>query len=403
MKQIYICVTPFFPSPGNWRGAYVLDQVKAIQRNSDYEVIVFKPTSLRNKTRCYEVDGIKVHLFPTLNTPSYMFNGLFNGYNGHSFVKAVYSSGIELNRVQYIHTHTGPFAIYGLALRKKAQHIKVFVQHHDLDPYTICNGKLAQWKPNALFRAKNCLRLFNDVDLHICISTPVKDNLLAFPKARKEEIYQRYLDALKPVCTLPSLCHKEVFILYNGVDTNLFRPIQKQKNSNLFKIGCIANYLKLKDHLTLVKAFKILIDKGYSNMRLSLVGSGEIRPTIEKFLKENDLFELVEWPTEVYHDKLPAYYHTLDVFVLPSYFEGFGCVFTEAYACGVPFIGVYNQGASECVSYEEHDKWLVEPRNPQQLADKIERYYMARDEQHLCQPHDINILINNFLQYIERW
>ena len=42
-KNIYLEVTPFFPSPSSWRGAYILDQVKAIQRNSDYEVLVFKP------------------------------------------------------------------------------------------------------------------------------------------------------------------------------------------------------------------------------------------------------------------------------------------------------------------------------------------------------------------------
>lgn len=42
-KRYYLCVTPFFPSPGNWRGAYVFDQVKAIERQSDYRVLVFVP------------------------------------------------------------------------------------------------------------------------------------------------------------------------------------------------------------------------------------------------------------------------------------------------------------------------------------------------------------------------
>lgn len=405
-KPIYICVTPFFPSPGNWRGAYVLDQVKAIQRNSDYEVVVMKPTSFRDKSKSYEVDGVKVYLFPTLQTPSYLFNGIFNGYNGRSFVKAVRAMGIDLSRVRFVHTHTGPFAVYGLALRKVAPHIKVFVQHHDLDPFTIRNGKWAHWKPNTIYRAKNSIRLFNEVDLHICISKPVKDNLLAFPKARKEEIYEPYLEALKPLANMPSIQPKDTYILYNGVDTRLFNAeslelkgeMGEQKN---FIIGCIGNLGRVKDQESVVRAFCSLHEKGYSDMRLILLGTGHVREKLLSILEEHHLSEFVEWPQEVSHDKLPELYRTFDIFVLPSIYEGFGCVYTEAYACGVPFIGCYDQGAAECIAPEERDKWLVEPRNSQQIEQRILRYYEARDKQSLCQPYDIDILISDFIKYLE--
>lgn len=403
-KPIYICVTPFFPSPGNWRGAYVQDQVKAIQRNSEYEVVVMKPSSLRDKTKSYEVDGIKVHLFPTLQTPSYLFNGIFNGYNGSSFVKAVKELGMDLSRVRFVHTHTGPFAVYGLALRKMAPHIKVFVQHHDLDPFTIRNGKWAHWKPNAVYRDKNSIRLFNEVDLHICISKPVKDNLLAFPKARDAEMDELYLNALKPVANQPSINPKDTYILYNGVDTTLFcrkDSSSGSKCSKLFRIGCIANFWDMKDHRSLVEAFNILIKKGYSDMRLSLLGSGPLKDEIKQYIFEQNLDDYVEWPCEINHEELPSYYQSLSLFVMPSYYEGFGCVYTEAYACGVPFVGCYDQGAAECIAPKEKDKWLVEPKSPQQIAERIERYYRERDEQHLCQPYDINILISNFIKHIE--
>lgn len=55
-KYYYLCVTPFFPSPGNWRGAYVLDQVKALQRNLDYDVRVFVGGGENDSD--YEIDGI---------------------------------------------------------------------------------------------------------------------------------------------------------------------------------------------------------------------------------------------------------------------------------------------------------------------------------------------------------
>ena len=76
----------------------------------------------------------------------------------------------------------------------------------------------------------------------------------------------------------------------------------------------------------------------------------------EEYIKEHGLELYVEWPNEVTHEKLPDYYRSLDLFVLPSVYEGFGCVYTEAYACGVPFIGVFDQGAAEVIAPEECDK-----------------------------------------------
>lgn len=397
-RPIYICVTPFFPSPTAWQGAYVLDQVKAIARNSNFEVVVFKPTTGRDRQKSYEVDGVTVHLFPTRQTPSYMFNGFFNDYNGRSFIKKVQELGIDLQRVKYVHTHTGPFAIYGLALRKIAPHIKVFVQHHDLDPFTVRNGKFAHWRPNARYRAKNSIHLFNEVDLHICISTPVRDNLLAFPHAREAEIYEPYLRALEPVADLPSITPRAVYILYNGVDTQLFHKPESPKNDGVFRIGCIANFQDLKDHRTLVEAFNILIQKGYTNMRLSLLGTGPTRPAIEQYIHDHGLTSYVEWPSEVQHEQLPAYYHTLDLFVLPSIFEGFGCVYTEAHACGVPFICCQDQGAAELIAPQDCDKWTVEPRNPILLAERMEEYYRKQSAQVLGQVYDINSLIKKFIQ-----
>lgn len=400
-RPIYICVTPFFPSPTAWQGAYVLDQVKAIARNSNFEVVVFKPTTGRDRQKSYEVDGVTVHLFPTRQTPSYMFNGFFNDYNGRSFIKKVQELGIDLQRVKYVHTHTGPFAIYGLALRKIAPHIKVFVQHHDLDPFTVRNGKFAHWRPNARYRAKNSIHLFNEVDLHICISTPVRDSLLAFPRPRKAEIYQPYLRALEPVADLPSIAPRAVYVLYNGVDTGLFHRPSTPKSDGVFRIGCIANFQELKEHRTLVEAFNILIRKGYTDMRLSLLGTGPTRPAIKQYISDHGLTPYVEWPSEVQHNQLPAYYHTLDLFVLPSIFEGFGCVYTEAHACGVPFICCEDQGSAELVAPDQRSQWQVSPRNPQQLADRMEENYKSREEQVLVKDSEIFKVIISYLEYIQ--
>lgn len=398
-KKYYICVTPFFPTLNSWRGAYVLDQVKAIMRSSDYEVTVFMGGTKKDSD--YEIDGIKVYRYKTRELPSNVLNGIFNGYNARSFVEKVLQVGINPQDVAFVHCHVSMRAACGIELKKLNPNIKVLLQHHDLDPFNLRSGKLLRNNRfNIRYRAKKAIELYNEVDLHICISEACRDSLLAFPNARVNEVFGDYLRIISNAKGLPQIKAKVTYVLYNGVDTKLF---YSDKNANQekigsFRIGCIANFQELKGHMTLIKAFEELHRKGYSDIVLSMLGTGETRKMCEDYLVKHNLMQYVEWPKEVTHDKLPEYYHSLDLFVLPSYFEGFGCVFTEAYACGVPFMGCVNQGYSEYV-YDK-DMWLIQPHDYIRLAELIETQYLKDNVQKLNKPLDIDILVNDYLDYL---
>ena len=404
-KTYYICVTPFFPSPGNWRGAYVLDQVKALQRNSDYDVLVFVGGGKNDSD--YVIDGITVYRYKTREMPSNILNGIFNRYNARSFVKRVLSLGINPEDIAFVHCHVSMRAACGLALKKLNPKIKVLLQHHDLDPFNLRSGVIGRNNRfNIRYRAKKAIALYNQVDLHICISNACRESLLQFPDARHSEAYDDYKRSLSLCKGLPSIHPKNTYVLYNGVDCWMFdkgkRTTKIKEENSIIKIGCIANFQELKDHITLIKAFEILHKSGLDNIRLSLLGSGETKNMCVSYLKEHGLYQFVEWPKEVTHDKLPDYYHSLDLFVLPSYFEGFGCVFTEAAACGVPFMGCVNQGYSEYIPEEEKNKWLIEPGNFVQLAKNIEAYMKYGYPQKLCKSYVIDELIQGYLIYIAK-
>lgn len=403
-KIYYICVTPFFPSPTQWRGSYVHDQVKAIARNSSYEVMVFVGGG--NENDDYVVDGVKVYRYKTREMPSNILNGIFNGYNARSFVKRVLSLGVNPEDIAFVHCHVSMRAACGLALKKLNPKIKVLLQHHDLDPFNLRSGVMGRNNRfNIRYRAKKTIALYNQVDLHICISNACRESLLHFPNTRQGEIYEDCKRSLALCKGLPSIHPKATYVLYNGVDCRMFnkgkRSIKIQEENSIIKIGCIANFQELKDHITLIKAFEILHKRGFDNIRLSLLGSGETKDMCVSYLKENGLYQFVEWPKEVTHDKLPDYYHSLDLFVLPSYFEGFGCVFTEAAACGVPFMGCVNQGYSEYISDDDKNKWLIEPKDYVQLAKNIMNYIQNRYQQKLCETCDIDSLIKNYLKHID--
>ena len=398
-RALYLTITPFFPSKGNWRGAYVYDQVKALM-GLGLDVAVFLPGG----NRFYEEEycGIRVVHFPMRETRSYLFNGIFNKSNRRLFLKALDFAKINPGDVAEVHCHTGPYGNYGLALKEIDTDIKVLVQHHDRDPYTVRNGKFAGWWPNLYYRARNSRRIFSKVDLHICISEGVKDNLHSFPYATQSEVYDSYLHRLRQAQRLgiggiessqPSI------VLYNGVDTSIFYP--KRKNHDIFTIGCIANFEVLKDHITLLKAVKYVVDSGLK-LKLILIGSGPTEQECRKFIENNGLSLVVEFRHEVRHEQLCDFYNSLDLFVMPSFFEGFGCVFTEAAACGVPFVCCRNQGASEYIPDDELDLWAIKPHDYISLAEIIRRQITAPLQQHYRYSLDINVLVREFVNELQK-
>ena len=79
------------------------------------------------------------------------------------------------------------------------------------------------------------------------------------------------------------------------------------------------------------------------------------------------------------YEDLKALYSACDIFVLPSFEEGFGIVLTEALASGKPLIGTKVGG----IPMQRRDGWngfLVEPGNEKQLAEKI-KYLMDHPEE----------------------
>jgi glycosyltransferase involved in cell wall biosynthesis len=82
--------------------------------------------------------------------------------------------------------------------------------------------------------------------------------------------------------------------------------------------------------------------------RLLIVGDGPLRPSLERQARRLGVEHAVAF---VGHqvDVVPAY-SAMDVFVLPSRYEGFGIVFLEAMAIGVPVVGTRVVGSEDAVA-----------------------------------------------------
>lgn len=398
-KRVYIVATPFFPTPDSYRGCFVYDAVQAIERDGRYHVEVFVPKRLGDKRQGYDVDGQHVHLFPMVQMPSYFFNGLTNGLNGRLFTKAVIQAGINPSYVAVCHAHTSVFGALALALKQLNPDIKTLLQHHDLDPYTIRNGRLAEWKPNLWFRALAAKRVLGKIDTHVCISRAVEYNLREFPELNQDISFESYDSKLRKLKGLSKACIKDVRILYNGVNTSVFNSQSRDRNET-FRIGCIANFQELKEHRTLLSALNLLYNRGV-DFEAELIGTGPELKSSQEYVTKLGIADKINFTTEVPHDSLAGFYRSLDLFVLPSVFEGFGCVYTEAWSCGTPFIACQGQGIADYIYPEDAHLWLARPHDAKDLANKIEYYMINRPQQRLCHPVDIDVLTKDFLNKLQ--
>lgn len=78
------------------------------------------------------------------------------------------------------------------------------------------------------------------------------------------------------------------------------------------------------------------------NVEWTIIGDGP-----DKFTKQEIEKSQVNWIKSV--PNVEPYYQKADIFVLPSYGEGFGMVFAEAAAHGVPFVCTMNPGPVEVI------------------------------------------------------
>ena len=379
MAKVYLVVTPFFPEPGSFRGPYVLDQVKAIQRVSDYRVVVIKPYPFWKRQDDYEIDGIQVYRCPSWTLPSNIWpNRISDLLSSCSLNKELRRIGVDLKDVAVCHTHVASLGFYALAMKKTNPNCISIVQHHGFDVFGITDGILADKK----WHEKHCIsysrRICNQMDLNIGVSRKTLDYVKSYPGVNL----------------------KSEYVLYNGVDTSKFYPPTVKVQNECFTIGCIANFWPLKDQMTLIRAVELLVERGIDNILVRFIGTGDTRRGCEDYVNDKNLNKYFRFENEVMHDELLSFYQSLDLFVLPSYWEAFGCVYTEAYACGVPFIGVKGQGISEIISEEDVDKWLIEKGDYVSLSKLIESQYSYPIMQVLSMSYRIDGLLNEYLNFI---
>ncbi|HVD61326.1 MAG TPA: glycosyltransferase family 4 protein [Gemmatimonadaceae bacterium] len=108
----------------------------------------------------------------------------------------------------------------------------------------------------------------------------------------------------------------------------------------------------------------------YPQLVYMIVGDGSDRSRLEKKSRDLGIDRSVVFTGYVEESEKLDYYRAADLFLMPSRLEGFGYVFLEALATGLPVIASKLDGSREAV---RDGAWgiLVDPSNPEELASAI--------------------------------
>jgi glycosyltransferase involved in cell wall biosynthesis len=167
-----------------------------------------------------------------------------------------------------------------------------------------------------------------------------------------------------------------VEVLYPGVeerfrplDEESLVPVQARYSLDFPFILTVGTLEPRKNHVGLLHAYSLL--KGRCPHRLVIAGGkGWLYEDIFQEVERLGLEEMVFFLGYVPEEDLPALYNLADLFVFPSFYEGFGLPPLEAMACGTPVVVSDLSSLPEVVG---DGALLIPPQEIEALAEAMEK------------------------------
>lgn len=167
---------------------------------------------------------------------------------------------------------------------------------------------------------------------------------------------------------IEEISNSKVFVIPNGIDLKFIESIKAFKTFERPSVFYLGNLIELKGVDTLIRAISI-VKKEVEDVKLFIAGRGKSEPNLRKLVREMDLDQSVEFLGFLGEEKF-SYMKSIDVFVLPSYWESFPLVLLEAMACGKPVIAT-NVSGNPFAIRNGVNGFLFNPGDINKLADKL--------------------------------
>ena len=182
--------------------------------------------------------------------------------------------------------------------------------------------------------------------------------------------------ALKDTLIEMGVADERVTVLRNGVDLDLFRPIDRAAASSALglsrrTLASVGLLIDRKGHHHIIRALKDLPDND-----LLIAGDGPDRRALERLVVEEGVADRVRFLGSVDQNRLREIYNAVDALVLASSREGWANVLLESMACGTPVVASAVWGTPEVVARPEAGV-LMPSLDPQGVAEGVRRLFAA--------------------------
>ena len=251
--------------------------------------------------------------------------------------------------IDVIHAHSALPCGQAAALLSRHLNIPFVVTLHGLDVFNTCflGGIAARWRRTV------SMNVYRAAQTVICISGMVQ-------RVLQDGMQQDVRNT----------------VVYNGTDTDFFSPkVEESPQLAGPEILMVGNLLVGKGHELVLRAIGKLATS-FPRLKCRIIGDGPDRARFEALAAELGIQRRVQFDGRKSRADVADAMRTCSVFVLPSRFEGLGCVYLEAMACGKPVIACRGQGIEEII---EHGKngWLISDwtnsdwSNPTEVLDEL--------------------------------
>jgi glycosyltransferase involved in cell wall biosynthesis len=177
----------------------------------------------------------------------------------------------------------------------------------------------------------------------------------------------------------------EVVVTGNGVDIDVFKPLQKKSSRNKKYILYVGHIDREKGLFDLLECAKDVCNV-LKDVTFLIAGSGRDLNSLKRKTKKLGLTQRVKFLGQIEKKEVVNLYQDVDLFVFPSYHEGLPTALLEAMSCGLPVIATDVRGNREIIS-DKKNGIIVPPRNPKKLAETI---IMLMDDAKLRKTISIN-------------
>ncbi|MGZ7134700.1 MAG: glycosyltransferase family 4 protein [Methanobacterium sp.] len=331
-----ICILSDFFVPhynGGGERRYFEIAKRLVERGYSVDVICMKIEGVDNNEL---IEGINIHhIGPKIKDPPYR-----NAFNFIHFIISAYLWILKKN-YDLIDTQTFVPLLPGF-LGARIKRIPVIGTIHD-----VSSGEGDQWlihsKLSSFFE-KFLLRL------------PF-DQIITVSDATKNSLIQKY-----------GVKSRRIKVIPNGVDLKLVDSISKEEKEkdSIIYVGRLAPHKHVDDLINAINSLK----KDFKDLNLKIIGEGTQKDNLIKLVNNLNLNGRVDFLSNIEYSEVIRNMKNSAILVLPSTREGFGMVLVEANACNLPVIA-YNSGGVVEVIEDKKNGFLVEPRNNNELIQKI--------------------------------